>query len=187
MIYIIGNKEQNICKIGYSSRPYRRIETIRKSIPFELQIFSVFEGDLNTERLLHDKYNHCKIKGEWFYLDQIHDVDILKQYKMIKVGNIDLIIDDDLMMYHVNTLFANINKERVNDGLSQITWVNFKKQNKDFIDSFKDTPIVKKKSEWIHPFIAIEIIRTSSVKLKLLAYQNLNKLMLINIKKAKEG
>jgi hypothetical protein len=179
MIYIIGNKEQNICKIGYSKRPYRRIETLQKTIPLKLHIISIFEGDFIDEQLLHDKYHEFRIKGEWFYLDKIEEAGIELNNSYLTINDIIFIIDKENKLYHVNSLVAEVNKHRIKKGLNSITWNSFVLSNKDFINSFATYPIIKKKTYWVHPFVAIELIRSTSVEFKIMAYSNLDKFMLL--------
>lgn len=65
-VYVIGNKEMNICKIGFTNNIFKRIIAIQTGCPFKLEIFCVVEGSVQTEKKLHEKYKDLRMNGEWF-------------------------------------------------------------------------------------------------------------------------
>lgn len=65
-IYVVGNKEMNICKIGFTNNVFSRIGSIQTGCPFKLEIFCVVEGTIQTEKKLHAKYKDLRLNGEWF-------------------------------------------------------------------------------------------------------------------------
>lgn len=65
-VYVIGNLNANICKIGFSINPKERIKGIQTGCPHFLQILLLFEADKYTETRLHHKYKKYKRTGEWF-------------------------------------------------------------------------------------------------------------------------
>jgi len=65
-VYVIGSLTKNICKIGFSKNPERRISEIQTSCPHPLELILSFEGDMRTEKRLHRKYIQYKTHGEWF-------------------------------------------------------------------------------------------------------------------------
>ena len=65
-IYVIGNKEHNICKIGFTNNVFKRIRSIQTGCPFPLEIFCVIHGSMETEKKLHEKYKDLRLNGEWF-------------------------------------------------------------------------------------------------------------------------
>lgn len=65
-VYVVGNKEMNICKIGFSNNVFKRLSAIQTGCPFKLEIFCVVEGSVQTERKLHKKYDYLRLNGEWF-------------------------------------------------------------------------------------------------------------------------
>jgi len=68
-VYIFGNLEYKIIKIGYAKDPYKRISAVQTGCPFDLEILKVFEGNLTLEKQLHDKYKKYHLRGEWFKLE----------------------------------------------------------------------------------------------------------------------
>lgn len=66
-VYIIGNIEKGVCKIGYSKNPHKRIKSIQTGCPYPISILKYYKGiGLREERLLHKKYSKYKLQGEWF-------------------------------------------------------------------------------------------------------------------------
>ena len=65
-VYVIGNKEMKVCKIGFSNNVFKRITAIQTGCPFKLEIFCIVEGSVQTEKKLHKKYDHLRLNGEWF-------------------------------------------------------------------------------------------------------------------------
>lgn len=67
-IYIIGNREHNICKVGFSDKPYYRLLNIQTSCPYKLEFFKVYKGTQADESIIHKKLkdNDLHINGEWF-------------------------------------------------------------------------------------------------------------------------
>ena len=65
-IYVVGNKKESVCKIGYSKDPFKRIKSIQTGCPFKLHIFLIIRGNRTIEKQLHRKYKSYKHTGEWF-------------------------------------------------------------------------------------------------------------------------
>lgn len=68
-VYVIGNLEEKICKIGFSEKPKERLKGIQTGCPYLLKIILLFEADKYTETRLHHKYSRYKINGEWFNIE----------------------------------------------------------------------------------------------------------------------
>lgn len=69
-VYIIGNIDKGICKIGYSTNPYKRLKSIQTGCPYEVTVLRFYEGiGKMEEKLLHKKYKKYKMNGEWFRID----------------------------------------------------------------------------------------------------------------------
>ncbi len=68
-IYVVGNKKNKVCKIGYSTNPPKRIKSIQTGCPFRLCFLLIIKGNRTTEKLLHKKYKKYKTNGEWFVFD----------------------------------------------------------------------------------------------------------------------
>ena len=176
MIYFIGNKEMNICKIGYSKRPYRRIETLRGSVPFRLDVFDIIEGSLSEEKMFHDKYHKWTVKGEWFELDKVEELGFSLNIEVIYIKDFMLIKNKDTGYYHLGTLMSSINRVRVSECMSQLNFSVWKKSNKEFIDSI-DNPIIHDRCIWVSKFIMFDLIRTSCLKLKMFFYHNMDEIL----------
>lgn len=65
-IYVFGNFKKEICKIGYSTNPLKRLNSIQTGCPFKLEIILILRGDRKIEKNLHKKYKKYKTNGEWF-------------------------------------------------------------------------------------------------------------------------
>ena len=65
-IYVIGNKEHGICKIGFTNNVFKRVKSIQTGCPYPLEIFCVIHGSMETEKKLHYKYKSLRLNGEWF-------------------------------------------------------------------------------------------------------------------------
>lgn len=65
-IYVVGNEEQAICKIGYSTNPTNRISGIQTGCPYKLKFLLIIKGNMLMEQELHKKYAKQRLNGEWF-------------------------------------------------------------------------------------------------------------------------
>lgn len=68
-LYLIGNKELNYYKIGFSHNPEKRIREF--NLPFEIEVLAVIPTRsafvaLWAEQNLHQYYRHNRLRGEWF-------------------------------------------------------------------------------------------------------------------------
>lgn len=62
------------CKIGYTSKPMNRLVQLQTGNPFPLELISIKDGDLTTEKEIHGKFEGHRLKGEWFnYCPEIKD------------------------------------------------------------------------------------------------------------------
>ena len=82
MIYIIGTDcvlgrhYQNVCKIGVSNNPCKRLTTLQVGNPFELEIYLTafsmsqftMEFDREMEVDLHRMFSEKHMYGEWYNL-----------------------------------------------------------------------------------------------------------------------
>lgn len=178
MIYFIGNIEKDICKIGFSKRPTRRIKTIRSSVDYHLSIFDIIEGTIEEEKLIHSLNDKARITGEWYVLSKVKSLDLNKHVKTINVGSIELVMSKD-GYYHGTTLINSIDEFRVKRNMHKLNFYNWMKTNEVFIDSFRNKGIIPIKqgyAYWVHPYIAVEILRTDPI-LKLIAYENVAQIL----------
>lgn len=77
-VYVIGNLNAKICKIGFSTKPKERIKSIQTGCPHVLKIILLFEAEKYTETKLHHKYAKYKLSGEWFLIDGLLKESIYK-------------------------------------------------------------------------------------------------------------
>ena len=68
-IYVIGNLTEMLCKIGYSNNPNKRLKEVQTGCPYRLEILATFDGNIPTEKQLHEKYKEYNINGEWFRIE----------------------------------------------------------------------------------------------------------------------
>lgn len=88
MIYFIGNESGQV-KIGYSVNPTARLSDLQIGTPDRLTILAVLPlVDIETEKEYHEKYDYCKIGGEWFLADTSMMSEIESLREMHGVDNI---------------------------------------------------------------------------------------------------
>jgi hypothetical protein len=68
-VYLVGNKELNHYKIGYSINPRHRLGAIQ--VPFEIKLLAAVPCEnrfiaLATEQILHSRFGKHRTRGEWF-------------------------------------------------------------------------------------------------------------------------
>jgi Meiotically up-regulated gene 113 len=69
-IYLIGNVEKGVCKIGFSTCVEQRLKALQTSCPFMLELLSVIPTPqtLDDEADLHNHFDGLRLSGEWFTL-----------------------------------------------------------------------------------------------------------------------
>lgn len=65
-VYVVGNINAKICKIGFSTNVFKRISGIQTGCPIPLEIICVVHGTIEIEKKLHKKYKDFRMNGEWF-------------------------------------------------------------------------------------------------------------------------
>lgn len=66
-LYIIGNKKKEICKIGVSDNPDKRVKTLQTGCHFKIEIlYYCDELGRDSEKEYHKRYSQYRLKGEWF-------------------------------------------------------------------------------------------------------------------------
>jgi len=70
-IYIIQAGEDGPVKIGTAYDPYRRLASFQNAHFAELRMLAIYEGEAREEHLLHKKFEHLRIRGEWFRFDPV--------------------------------------------------------------------------------------------------------------------
>jgi hypothetical protein len=71
---------ENHYKIGLSSKPTKRIETLNVKLPFPITpIHVAYVDDMRgTESLLHERYASKRVRGEWFCLEDSDVTEIIE-------------------------------------------------------------------------------------------------------------
>lgn len=70
IIYLIGNRENNTLKIGFSQNSVRtRLAAFQVSCAHRLEILKTKKGTLIDERELLERFKELKIRREWFLWD----------------------------------------------------------------------------------------------------------------------
>jgi len=68
VIYFVIDKVNKAVKIGYTKwGAEERISSLQSGNPNELILIGVMSGDVNKETEIHQKFNHLRIRREWFY------------------------------------------------------------------------------------------------------------------------
>ena len=76
--YILKDNTNNTYKIGKSINPLKREKTLQSEKP-NLKLIKIFEN--NIEKELHGLYKDCRLRGEWFKLNNVQLEYICKNYK----------------------------------------------------------------------------------------------------------
>ena len=53
-------------KIGYTTKAANRLASIRAACPYQVKFLGQMEGDLSTEKALHERFAEHAVIGEWF-------------------------------------------------------------------------------------------------------------------------
>lgn len=68
MIYFVQAEIIGRIKIGYASQATlsRRLSCLGVASPVSLNLLVVVRGDRVREKVLHDRFSHARVRGEWF-------------------------------------------------------------------------------------------------------------------------
>ncbi len=69
LVYFIQQGENGPIKIGYSSNPAKRLQTLSTASPYPLRILKVVAGGKTLEQEFHARFMSCQLEGEWFAPD----------------------------------------------------------------------------------------------------------------------
>lgn len=70
MIYFIEAVGSGAVKIGYTdAEPAERLRQLQTGCPLELRLLASSPGTENDEADLHQQFQHLRIRGEWFKID----------------------------------------------------------------------------------------------------------------------
>jgi hypothetical protein len=68
VVYFIGNRNESLVKIGYTTSLGKRLKTIQTSTTFSVTVLHAEPGTPDDERALHRRFAHFRKHGEWFWL-----------------------------------------------------------------------------------------------------------------------
>lgn len=79
-VYVISVLDKYF-KIGSSNNIYKRLISIERNLPFEIQLIEIFETKQYRilEKHFHSLFQDKKIKSEWFLLNLFNDIDKMKE------------------------------------------------------------------------------------------------------------
>ena len=68
MVYVLDANGSDYIKIGYAKSFKQRLHNIQNGCPFKLSLwYGIFTPKFKEiENYLHSKFNHCRVRGEWF-------------------------------------------------------------------------------------------------------------------------
>ena len=91
-VYLVRMETQPIYKIGYSTSVPRRMSQFGVLLPFPYRLeFALRVGGARTaESSLHELFQHRRMNGEWFRLDD-RDVSNIK-WRLLSLQALDLIL-----------------------------------------------------------------------------------------------
>ena len=70
-VYFILNPALDHVKIGFSKNPVKRLAALQTASSVSLEFLLILPGDKFMEKMFHDKFEHCRLRGEWFdYKDE---------------------------------------------------------------------------------------------------------------------
>ena len=67
-LYVIGDRERKVCKIGISANPYERLKRLQTGYPWTLDIWLelMIDAPEKVEKILHTRFADFRLNGEWF-------------------------------------------------------------------------------------------------------------------------
>jgi len=80
-VYLIRATGENLYKIGKSTNPEKRIQSIIGGLPMKAEAIHVawFEDHSYAEQMFHDTFSKTRENGEWFILED-EDVEFIKSF-----------------------------------------------------------------------------------------------------------
>lgn len=119
MIYFFQRGKGGPIKIGYTKHVLNRLRSIQANCPEKLINLGHIEGDLESERLMHNFFQEYKLNGEWYSPDIF-----VMNYIMTLITGIDLnsIESDSAETHGIDYLLENIEKKILCDSLKKYLW-----------------------------------------------------------------
>ena len=87
-IYIV--KSGDFYKIGYASSLSGRLHNFEGANPNGIELIwaAVFTEYKKLEKMIHERFNEKRVKGEWFKLNE-EDIELIKKLDTIPIGYAD--------------------------------------------------------------------------------------------------
>lgn len=70
-IYAIHCPNKNEVKIGYATDPIKRLAQLQTATTDRLDILLTFSGNIEVEKLLHNRLEKFRLGGEWFIANSV--------------------------------------------------------------------------------------------------------------------
>lgn len=88
MIYIARMGTDGPVKIGIAANPLERIAKIQRALPEKMIVIQLVKGGRAGETMLHKRFAHLRLLGEWFtYCDEMtHDFGDLSKLRVLVPG-----------------------------------------------------------------------------------------------------
>lgn len=67
VVYFVRESLRGAIKIGVSKHVKKRAKELGYGMPYTVTVLAVTEGGRGVEALLHMRFSHARIKGEWFH------------------------------------------------------------------------------------------------------------------------
>jgi hypothetical protein len=96
--YLMLNTRNGFYKIGESNLPKFREKTLQSEEP-EVEIYASFTSEKCNEKILHERFSHKRIRGEWFSLSN-EDLNYIK-------NNVGLFSIFDMQDYEITKEIKN--------------------------------------------------------------------------------
>lgn len=86
-IYVMKCHEYH--KIGIAANPRRRLNAIKTSNPYEVELIRAVKvpDAIGLERQLHRQFAECRVRGEWFELTDTQITEVIERISEVADGN----------------------------------------------------------------------------------------------------
>lgn len=83
-LYLIINEESNHLKIGRSVNPKSRLKQLQVASHDKLQLLFMIPDVGETEKDMHEVFNHLRVNSEWFK----YDYSIILKFNQLSINNL---------------------------------------------------------------------------------------------------
>lgn len=67
-IYFAGNRDFGLVKIALATDVDEQVAELSKQCPFDVEVFTVVDGDVSVEKELMNEFKHLRVNSDWFRL-----------------------------------------------------------------------------------------------------------------------